>query len=93
MILDCFLQMLLWPGATLSLVLSWFITYQALAFDPSNWRFTLTLRQYEQVRDALLNVVGRTTTSNRLLNDAGKLHVSSVGDMSVYGVAYLQQVL
>lgn len=80
--------MLLWPGATLSLVLSWFISYQALAFNPGDWRFTLTLRQYEQVRDALLNVVGRTTTSNRLLNDAGKLQVSSVGDMVQFIVAY-----
>lgn len=70
--------MVLWSSAVVSVVLSWSLTFHSSveAFNP-NWRFSLTLRQYEQVRDALLNIVGKTTANNELLAQAGRLRVST----------------
>lgn len=43
--------------------------------DP-NLKFTLTLRQYEKVKDSLLSIVGRTASDPKLLNRAARLNVS-----------------
>lgn len=68
--------MVLWMSAVVSLVLSWSLSIHSSveAFNP-NWRFSLTLKQYEQVRDAILNIVGKTTANNELLSQAGRLQV------------------
>ncbi|XP_054259346.1 phospholipase B1, membrane-associated-like [Macrosteles quadrilineatus] len=59
--------MRLWPYAMLSL-----LTF--CCCDANNWRFELSLKKFEQIRDVLLNAVGRTSNNPGLLKRAGKLN-------------------
>uniref|UniRef100_A0A1B6GTS3 Phospholipase B1, membrane-associated n=1 Tax=Cuerna arida TaxID=1464854 RepID=A0A1B6GTS3_9HEMI len=62
--------MKVWSNAMVSLLVYW--SAGSLALD-LNWRVSLSLKRFEQVRDAFLNIIGRTTSDPRLFQRAGRL--------------------
>lgn len=60
----------------LLLLLMYVQSSTAFGNDGFPFRFTLTLSQFEKLRDHLLNIIGRTADSPRLLQRAARLNVS-----------------